>query len=146
MANKIDTVLGNLKTALNVLATADGGNVLAQTCRRQWVNPEAQGGAEPYVAFLPSRISREDTTWTCEVGIQLVCRSDSGEADDVLLTALGHVDRAIEQLAAGGSAGGRIDRPSWQLWYSPTRGGTLSRVGCVGTVRIRVIDPLETGD
>jgi hypothetical protein len=112
-------------------------------CRRV-LNPANDADLTvPALSILPSRWQREDREWTCVVGLQIISRSREDVADQTVLELCARVDDKVCELIDAGTAGGLIDQPVWDGWYSRANG--LALIGAAGSLRIRVNDPILIG-
>jgi hypothetical protein len=136
MANKIDNVMTGLATALGALVT---GKVL-RAVRRRPVS-QATEQVAPVASVLLSDAGRRGVGWEATILVPILTRSSRGDVDDALLEIVALVDDAITAFAEGGSAGGIIDTPRWNFWYSPD--GDMARLGAVAELRLRVDAPLK---
>ena len=146
MANKIDNVVDAIEAKLKAgLVKADGTGVL-KAVKRGVVSPFTERNP-PVAALAVSRLSRESSTWTAEVLLMLVANAGGVSCDERVTDLIARIDDKIVELINAGSSGGCIDRPVWDFWYAlAQRDQPLQHVGAMGTLRIRVEDPLLIED
>ena len=136
MANKIEPILEKLKTAYAAISGL-------REIRRGLVLPGTSDRL-PALGIVADRLWREDTVWHCTVSLMLICRNARGEADADVIDLIGEIDAATTTLRDGGSAGGLIDGPTFDVWVSPmARGGPMVQVGQWGQLTISVTEPLK---
>jgi len=142
MANRIDNCVDAIEAKLKSgLVKADGTGVL-KAVKRGVISPFTETNP-PVLGLAVSRLSRDSTTWTAEVLLMLAANAGSLTCDERVTDLIARTDDKIVELIAAGSAGGSIDRPIWDAWYGlAQRGQPLQHVGALGTLRIRVEDPL----
>lgn len=141
MSNKIDTVMDAVETKLNELVESDGSGIL-KVVKRGVINP-LKAQQTPVVGVAPSRFRRETDIWICEMLLMLACRTGGGDADAAITDVLIEVDAKIEALVDAGTAGGVIDSPVWDSWYTPRR-DQMALVGAIASLRFRLEAPLKT--
>ena len=140
VANKIDTAVDNIETALGALVVAK----TLKAVSRAVLNPFGQVNV-PVLGLAISRLGRENVTWTAELVLMLVANKGNVAADETLTELVAAVDGCITTLVDSGSAGASIDRPVWDTWYAGHNvNEPLQQVGALATLRIRVEDPLVT--
>lgn len=146
MANRIDNCVDAIQTKLTTdLVKADGTGVL-KAVKRAVISPFTEPNP-PVLGLVVSRLSRESTTWTAQVLLMLAANAGGMTCDERVTDLIARTDDKIVELIDAGSAGGCIDRPVWDAWYGlAQRGQPLQHVGALGTLRIRVEDPLLIED
>ncbi len=137
MANKLCTVLDNLETKLKTLIPAT-----LKSFKRKPILL-GQNHNTPVLGMVANRLSRDKPIWTCHVSLPLLARAGGEDSDAAIIILIGEVTEAIEALADSGDAGGHINQPRWDFWYTPI-GENLRKVGAIGALTITVTDPLKT--
>lgn len=137
MANKIETVMGNIETAMAAMVPAT-----LKAVKRAVIIP-AQVHNPPELGIVISRFYREDKMWVAEVGLFLVANKSTADWPDTRIIEL--VAQVHDAIPTSAQAGASLDLPRWDLWHAA--GGHdagWALVGAVGSMRIRVEDPLGT--
>ena len=137
MPNKIDNVFDKIETELAELVPDT-----LTAVKREVVNP-LKVLEPPLVGLVVSRLSREDDTWTAEGLLMLAANKGNVSMDQAVTELVAALDDKIVELIDKGTAGGAIDRPVWDFWYSAASPDMpLMHVGAIGSIRVRTEDPL----
>lgn len=145
MANKIDNVVDKLATQIATLVKADGSGTLKR-CLRGVIEPSSHPNT-PVLAMAVSSLRRDSTTWTAQVILQLVANAGGQTVDQAVTDLIAAVDAQVAAFVDSANPGGHVDRPDWELWYRPDGDlGALAHVGALGTLRVRVEDPLTIAE
>ncbi|MFA4945753.1 MAG: hypothetical protein WC789_13780 [Lentisphaeria bacterium] len=136
---RLKTVLDGLATELDKLV---GPGKTLRAFGREIPNLMASP-VRPCLGMVLSGLRRQDEIWDCQLKLWLLV--DTGaDVDAAIIAAVAEVDTAIATYAAGGSAGGCIDQPTWEIAVLPLANGQFQKCGAEGTLRARVADPLKT--
>lgn len=143
MANKLDTVLDNLQTALAPLVT-DGH---LQAVVRRLVQPRTEP-VLPVLGLVLSRMQRaQGKIWVGTALGMLAARKGAASGDQTVSDLIARAADAIETARDAGSLGGAVDTPVWDTWYQAHNADEpLALVGGLASFRVRVGTPLLDRD
>ncbi len=142
MANKIDTVIDAVETALNALVLS--GVLIA--VKRGVINPLKQQQV-PVCSLAPDSAVRrggegDKANWDVLVQVQVCTRAEKSVCDQKITDLVAEVQGKIDALNASDSPGGVFDMPRWNFWYRT--GDTGVPIGAVANLRIQITGTLKT--
>ena len=146
MANKLDTCVDNIGAQLtSALVAADGSGTL-KAVKREVVLPFGEPNT-PVLGLVISSIRRADKIWIAEVVIMVAANKGNVSSDERVTELVAAIDAQLTTVKQSGSAGGSIDLPAWEFWYAAQNVGEhLQHVGALATLRVRVEEPLASGE
>ena len=142
MANKIDTAMDAMETALNLLVAA--GTLKAV---RRAILVAQNVPSCPVVCFLPMNVDRLGGSGAASeravtVDVRIITRSKDSLADQTVSELIAAVETGLNTLADS-SGGPLIEMPRWDFWYGFGAGGLVLQ-GAICRMRVGLSGPLAS--
>lgn len=141
MANKLTPVVDNIEAAYQALVTA--GTI--KKVERGVVNMLTYHNP-PVAAISVSNLRRRDSTWLCDLVIQLLAaRESTTDPDEAVVDLIAEGQAALDALRAAGTAGAYIAEPRWDCWYSAgSQDVPIRPAGAIGMTTVRIDGALKS--
>jgi len=137
VANKIDNAADVIVTRLNSVHGPEGTAPIFKKLVERKIILAHRVSSRPVMGIVVDDFWREGTTWIVNLLLMLA-------DDDDLFATVAKIDATLEALAAeNGTLPANMDRPKWQAWHDmTTHAGSPKKIGAVGSLRLRVQEPL----